>query len=87
MHGLSNALAPGDVLLEVSLRHEILHVHLALVLWQDDAAVHLLQLHVGHVLARVVLDASDLEEILVARFVCALTVVLGILLSEAHLCS
>lgn len=82
---LPDAVSPRCALLEISLRHEVLHVHLSLVLRQDDAAVNLLQLDVCHVLPRIVLNSTHLEEVLVACLVVALGVVLGVLLSEPHL--
>ena len=73
----SDALASGEILLKVTLRHEVLHLHAAISLWKYDTAVFLLDLKVGVVGAWVCLAVAR-KKILVSGFVRALTLVLAV---------
>lgn len=79
------ALTTLDILFEVGLRHEILHVHLVGALGKDNAAVLLLNLNVGEVLSRIRVDPSNLEKVLVSCFIRALVIILVVLSIQTYL--
>lgn len=72
----SNALDSLHVLLEVSLGHEVLHLHAASTLGKNDASIFLLHLKIGQVHSRVISDGVPNQWILIPCFSRALVVVL-----------
>ena len=76
--GSTNTLASLDILLKVSLCHEVLHIHISWTLWKNNTTVLLLELNVSHIVSWV-LNTTDLEEVLVSSLVGALTIIFAIL--------
>lgn len=74
-HHSSNALASRQILFKVSLRHEVLHLHIGTPLRQNDAPILLLNLEIGEISSWIIWSVAR-KKILIPCLICTLTVIL-----------
>lgn len=83
-HG-TDAFTTGLYLLfEVTLCHKILHMHALVALWQYDASIFLLNLHVSHCLPII---RCPIEKVLISCLLSALIIIFLWLLSKGYIIS